>query len=122
MNNVAKMYEYFKVNGGNKLHGFNVHEIIGWEHQVAVYFKQEEMMIALFIKDYTVRVEASLNYMGNFPTYLIDTTVEYDSLEHLGGIISNVLDYNGMVQHSVADIGLDWEEQDEVEKVIGFVK
>lgn len=119
-NNVAKTYEYFKMHGGKTLYGFYVHEIIGWEHQTAVYFKQGDMTIILYIKDQTVRVEGVLNGVGETASHLLDTTVTYEDFAHLGEIITNVLDFDGMIRYSMADINLAWEDEDFSDKVVGF--
>ena len=118
MSNLVKMYEYFKLNKDNKLYGFIVHEMIAWEHQLAVYFKKDNMITTVFIKEETVRVESKLFGGGQMHSVLLDQTIEYDGLDNLGDIIIDVLDYDGLIYHSVAEMKLDWKE----DKVMGFMR
>ncbi len=117
-NNVAKIYEYFKLNRKNKLYGFYVHELIKWEHQLTAYFIKNNMMVTIYIQEYSVRVETKLFGPGQFDNILLDQSAEYVNMENLGDIISDVLDYDGMIHHSVSEMQLDWRE----DKVVGFMQ
>lgn len=108
-NNIIKVYNYFLLNKGKSIKGYELDDVHLGSTSFFLFFTKKDIAIKLFVtRTYVDREVVSMeeNPCGEF---ILKDSHTYRSHKNLGGLIESMMKYEEDLTSEVLDLGINWD-------------
>lgn len=108
-NNIIKVYNYFLLNKGKSIKGYELDDVHLGSTCFFLFFKKNNISIKLFVTSNHVDREVineGVKYCGEV---ILSDSHTYRNYKNLGGLIESMMNYEEDLTSEVLDLGINWD-------------